>query len=216
MEAKITPTTQTSKLRISGLIVLAILLLVIPAGIGFNLLRKPAANIDSGSINNVENSEISDEVFASVLSRATAEFGAEPDTVLAETPAGANSRIKVLLDDEVFQIPNGGSIPWDENMQLEVFISPYPPTGFSVDVDYYLTTLEGEPISDANIEVDYDMMFMAHGPFFNSLNNLGNGHYITTYDFFMYGPWIIETYIVAPTQGESAHVPISIYVWPGN
>lgn len=216
MEAKIAPTTKTNKIRLLGLVILGILLLGIPAGIGFILLRKPAANFDLVSISTGENSEISDEVYASVLSRPTASDEVGVDNSSTDTTSETTSRIKVLLDDEVIAIPNGGLIPWSENIQLEVFIAPYPPTGFDVDVDFYLTTLDGEPITDAEIEIDYDMMFMAHGPFFNTPNNLNNGHYISSYDFFMFGPWILETYIDTPTQGGSAYVPISIYVWPGN
>jgi hypothetical protein len=97
---------------------------------------------------------------------------------------------------------------------MEIFVAPYPPTSFEADVDMYLMTAAGEPVIGAEIDIMYDMMLMEHGPLQALPTELGNGHYLASYDLFMFGPWVLDTYIKVPGQEKSVSVPISIYVWP--
>lgn len=204
-----------SRLRTITLIVLAVLLLAVPSALGVTLLRKSTAVQTSQAEAVREDSsrslDVSEEVYNSVLVRGSQEE-ADTDTSITQP----TSRIKVLFEGSPMEVANGSAVPLSSESSIvaEIFVSPYPPTGFEADVDLYLTTADGEPITDAEITIDYDMMFMVHGPFFVSPKNMGNGHYLSSYDFFMYGPWTLETYIEAPDQEASIYVPIAIYVWP--
>lgn len=199
--------------KMAGFIALGTLLVLIPAIFGFLRMRIPfQASSDESFINNEVpgevDSEISDEVYQSVLQK--------PDEDDESTKTNLPSRIKVLLDGTPIAIQNGEAVLVVDNYLVEIFVAPYPPVDFEVSVDLYITTISGEPVNDAQISIDYDMMFMNHGPFILTPTSLGNGHYIATYNFFMYGPWVIEAFIKLPEQESSFELPISIYVWPTN
>jgi hypothetical protein len=196
------------KFRTIGLIGVALLLIAIPSSLGILRLRSSvfpsAAAASSAAIPNNMTIAVSDEVYNSVLSRPTP----------APAAAAVYSRLKVLQNDEFVPVPNGGIIPLENDLQAEVFIAPYPPTNFSADVDLYLTTGDGQPVTEAEINIEYDMMYMNHGPSEAKHVNLGNGHYLISYDFFMYGPWIQDTWIKMPGQESWQYLLTSIYVWP--
>lgn len=123
-------------------------------------------------------------------------------------------RIKYLADDGAQGVANGGAIPVGEDHHLEIFVSPYPPTGFAADVDLYLTDTAGRPIAGARVTTTWDMVFMTHGPFDTVFRDLGNGHYVGHFDFFMYGPWELLTTFTLEDGSGVAVPPVSIYVWP--
>lgn len=111
-------------------------------------------------------------------------------------------------------IDNGGTIPIDDDLEMTLTVSPYPPTTFDLEVDLFLTTVAGEPVSDASVVALWDMMVMEHGPFRTPFTNMGNGHHVASLDFFMFGPWQL-TFEVEPTaDGRSETVNLSIYLWP--
>jgi len=185
----------------------AILVLAIPSAIGFVLLRgdsgPPATALEDGSLIIIQQSEQASEA-------GSAEDFLQPAPAIDEAP----SRIKYLdSDGRAVELPNGGTILLDNGLHLEVFVAPYPPTDFSADVDFYLTTESGEPVTDAEISITWDMVFMTHGPFSAQPTHIGGGHYLAPFDVFMYGPWEFDTRIAR--DGEpSANAVMSIYVWP--
>lgn len=181
---------------------LAVTLILFVVGLGIGFLRN-AKSVEAGS--NQNNVSISEEVYSSVLQRGEA---------VNDDPVETVSRIKVLLDDSPLSVPNGGVISISEDLQLEIFVSPYPPATFDVDVDLFLMSAMEEPVTGAEISVLYDMMFMNHGPFQTAIAEVGGGHYVASYDLYMFGPWVLETYIKAPGGEPSVFLPISIYVWP--
>ena len=117
-------------------------------------------------------------------------------------------------EDESVVIPNRGTIPLSDELLLQVEVSPYPPTSFDLDVVFYLSTVEGEPITDAEIGTIWDMTLMYHGPFETQFTNAGGGQYAAFFDLFMVGPWGLELDIAVPAYHDVESVSLIIYVWP--
>jgi hypothetical protein len=143
--------------------------------------------------------------------------GDEPTSAAdALTPTGGGDdgprRIKYLVGDGWVPIENGGTVPLADGMAVTVTLDPYPPIDFACRADLYLTK-DGEPVTDAEIAVVYDMFIMGHGPFTATFENLGDGHYVADFDFFMFGPWeLLPT--VTVSGGSVADFTLSLYIWP--
>lgn len=123
-------------------------------------------------------------------------------------------RLIYQIGDERVVIPNHGTIPLGDELLLEVEVSPYPPTSFDLDVRFFFSTVDGEPITDAEIGTIWDMTLMYHGPFETQFTNAGGGHYAAFFDLFMVGPWGLELDIAVPTYHDIKSVSLIIYVWP--
>jgi len=134
----------------------------------------------------------------------------EPDAE-AGTELGLD-RLTYLADGESVVIPNGGVVPLGD-LELEVVISPYPPTNFDLTVDLAPRTVQGEALSDAKITADWDMTVMQHGPFETAFDNRGDGTFTAFFDLFMVGPWLLDLSVEAPGVPPS-EVSLIIYVWP--
>ena len=101
-----------------------------------------------------------------------------------------DSRLEVILDGERIPLRNGGRINLEGDLAVEPFLDPYPPTIQRLWLDLYVTRgPEGSPVSDAEATIQYDMRFMYHGFTKAEAKNLGDGHYLFTLDYGMYGPW---------------------------
>lgn len=110
--------------------------------------------------------------------------------VPASSIAGKDHRIETVYNDQRIALRNGGRINLGDGLSMEVFVDPYPPTRLKAWVDLYLTREpDGQPVTDAEISMEYDMLFMYHGPFKATADNLGDGHYLFTLDYIMYGAW---------------------------
>lgn len=121
--------------------------------------------------------------------------GSAPDTEEGDGPYVAedsidseDKRISVTLDGKTTYVKNGGRIILGDGRVVEVFVDPYPPSTLRAWLDLYLTQ-DGEPIEDASIRIEYDMLAMVHGPFTAVAENVGGGHYLFTLDYIMFGPW---------------------------
>lgn len=178
-----------SKLEIIVWIGISILMLLLPAAFGFYRLRSPAPAIGN----------LADDLYGGNGSGSSGE---------------SISRILVDLDGDQIELSNGGSVNLEDKYQVEIFISPYPPRDYAVDMDLYLTTMDGETIQDAEITIEYDMIFMAHGPYFAELQPIGAGHYLSSYEFFMYGPWLLDVSINLIDEANPLELPITLYVMP--
>ena len=110
------------------------------------------------------------------------------------------------------RLDNGDVIPLGDEVQMTIQISPFPPDAFDVEVDFSLTR-NGEPITDAAIDTVWDMILMGHGPFETRIPHVADGTYSTSYDFFMFGPWQLDTKLQIPGT-DPIEFAISIYVWP--
>jgi hypothetical protein len=110
------------------------------------------------------------------------------------------------------RVDNGGTVALADGYGVTVSVDPFPPTSFDVDVTIGLTR-DGEPVVGAAVDTVWDMTLMTHGPFTTALTESGDGAYGTSYDFFMFGPWYVDTTVTAPGT-EPVTFRLSIYVWP--
>ncbi|MBZ0276729.1 MAG: FixH family protein [Anaerolineae bacterium] len=204
-----------SKMKLAGSFGLILLILGIPTTLGILLLHEsaliPSSEIPEvitahGSADKTDapESAIREEVLQSVLIQPTA--GAEATE--------ANSRIHIMRNGVPVPIRNGEAVAINDSYQVEVFFAPYPPTGSTVNLDLYLTRVDGEAVTDADVSLDYDMLYMFHGPFKSRVDNLGGGHYLSTLEVTMYGDWGVETGIQIPGERRSLPLLVTIYVWP--
>ena len=110
------------------------------------------------------------------------------------------------------RLNNGDVIPLGDDVQMAIQVSPFPPDAFEIGIEFTLTR-NGEPITDAAIDTVWDMIVMGHGPFETRIPHISAGTYSVSYDFFMFGPWQLDTDIQIPGI-DPIEFSISIYVWP--
>ena len=123
-------------------------------------------------------------------------------------------RLRFRIEDDPVAIPNHGVVPLEDGYQVEVAISPYPPTRLDLNIDLFLTTDAGTPVAGAIAGAVWDMTIMAHGPFTTDLTGTGDGHYVAPFDLFMVGPWELNVTIEIPDTQTEQHITLYVYVWP--
>lgn len=123
--------------------------------------------------------------------------------------ADSSSRVNVL-EEQIF-IRNGGEVVLDDGLAVELFLDPYPPTTLRSWLDFYLTK-DGEPVTDASMGIEYDMLAMAHGSFWGEAEKLGGGHYLFTLDYIMYGAW--DQLVTVRYGGRNYRLPVIIVAYP--
>lgn len=124
------------------------------------------------------------------------------------------SRLKWMRDDGIsVAMLNGGTIPLGNGYEVAVTVDPYPPVNFNPVTVAITLTRDGVPVRDAGIAVQYDMLYMKHGPFPIDLAPDAAGTYTASYYFFMFGPWGITAQVQAPGEAPMSFT-ISILVWP--
>ncbi|HSG80414.1 MAG TPA: hypothetical protein VLD62_12600 [Acidimicrobiia bacterium] len=149
------------------------------------------------------------------------------DRPVGVVPSSAEEALSREVDDDsafprleyaiegsgAIRIGNGGVISLGNGLELVVELDPYPADRFDVDVRYRLQRADGAPIDNATIDVDWDMRFMFHGPFETRMTPVGGGAYEASYEFFMFGPWYLDTTVAVP-GAPPIDLSIDIYVWP--
>ncbi len=195
--------------KIVGLVGLTIALLLVPTSVGILLVRRPAEKLPTVTATPVhENTThqgalIREEVVNSVLSKPTA--------IAAKIPT---PRILILRNGEQIGIGNGESVRLTDDLQVAVSIDPYPPGTLSATLDLYLTTANGKPVTDAAINLQYDMFMMEHGASQAAVDNIGDGHYVVPVQFSMFGSWMLEITVSVAGQDDLLSMPIVVNVWP--
>ncbi|MGH2619189.1 MAG: hypothetical protein ACRDHG_01285, partial [Anaerolineales bacterium] len=116
-------------------------------------------------------------------------------------PTESPSQLYVILGGEPVPIENRESVQLTEALGVQITMDPYPPVGLSAQsvLDLYLFDPAGQPVRGAAIEIIYDMLSMAHGPFQPPTIERDSGHYLTSLDLLMFGPWGMEVEILEPT-----------------
>lgn len=110
------------------------------------------------------------------------------------------------------RLNSGDVIPLGNDVVLTIEMTPFPPTTFDIELDLSLSQ-NGVPITDAVIDTQWDMIVMGHGPFETRIPHVTDGLYSTSYDFFMFGPWQLDTEIQI-SGADPLEFAISVYVWP--
>ncbi len=126
---------------------------------------------------------------------------------------GGQVRIRYDTGSGPVSIQNHAVIPLADGLRAEIALDPYPPNTFDVSVDLFLTTADGEPVTESEVNVTWDMAVMWHGPFETRLNENRDGHYSATFDMFMFGPWQLDARLVIPGH-DPQPLSLLIYVWP--
>lgn len=116
-----------------------------------------------------------------------------------------------IVDDEDVHLRNGARVLLSDDLTVELFLDPYPPSTLRVWLDVYLTDAGG-PVLDAEMRIDYDMLAMEHGPFTSESENLGGGHYLFTLDYIMYGAW--DQMVRVKVNDRSFRVPLLLVAFP--
>ena len=138
-------------------------------------------------------------------------------TQTASPPAGPTespSQLYVILGGEPVPIENRESVQLTEALGVQITVDPYPPIGLSARpvLDLYLFDPAGQPVRGAVIEITYDMLSMAHGPFQPPTLEQESGHYITGLELLMFGPWGMEIEILEPNVTAPVRLRIVVVV----
>ena len=122
-----------------------------------------------------------------------------------------DKRLNVTINGETVYIKNGGQVVLGGGLVAEIFIDPYPPSTLRAWMDVYLTQ-DGEPVTDASIGLEYDMLAMLHGPFWGEAEKLGGGHYLFILDYIMFGAW--DQLLTIRMGLERIRFPVVLVAYP--
>ncbi len=122
-----------------------------------------------------------------------------------------DKRLAVTVDGQSVYITNGGQILLGDGLAVELYLDPYPPSALRSTLDVYLTR-DGRALADAGVEIAYDMLAMAHGPFSVEAKKIGGGHYLIALDYIMFGPW--EQTITIRIGLQRIRLPILVVAYP--
>ena len=150
---------------------------------------------------------------------ARTESGVEVDAAAsaaaAYVPDGSkdaiDKRLAVVLDGQTTYIKNGGRVVLGNGLTAEIYLDPYPPSTLRSTMDVYLTQ-DGAVLGDAGVEIAYEMLAMAHGPFSAEAKKIGGGHYLVSLDYIMFGPW--EQVLTIRIGLQRIHLPVLVVAYP--
>lgn len=114
-------------------------------------------------------------------------IGSQP-AVPASSVGSKESRLDVVIDERTIPLRNGAKVFLGDDLAVEVFVDPYPPTTLRASLDLYLTRA-GVPVTAAEVAIDYEMLYMGHGLLKAQGKNLRDGHYLASLEYLMYGAW---------------------------
>ena len=93
---------------------------------------------------------------------------------------------------------NGGRVPLSEDKIAEVFLAPYPPD-WQTDLHLFLLGAEDyQPVTDVEVDLKYEMVYMDHGIDAQVGTKLTDGHYVLPLSFLMYGDWLVDVTVEFP------------------
>ncbi len=136
---------------------------------------------------------------------------AAPPYVPADSTEAIDKRLAVVLDGTTRYIKNGGGVVLGDGLTAEIYIDPYPPSTLRSTMDVYLTR-DGVAVVDAGVEIAYEMLAMAHGPFSAEAKKIGGGHYLIPLDYIMFGPW--EQVVTFRIGLQRIHIPVLVVAYP--
>ncbi len=136
---------------------------------------------------------------------------AAPPFVPADSTDAIDKRLAVVLGGTTTYIKNGGRVVLGDGLTAEIYLDPYPPSDLRSTVDVYLTR-DGVAVVDAGVEMAYEMLAMAHGPFSAEAKNVGGGHYLIPLDYIMFGPW--EQVVTFRIGLQRIHIPVLVVAYP--
>lgn len=199
------------------LVAFGVALIVLPILLGFQVARAGAVTVATET----EAPQVTvpyDPTTGTLPEAVAGGSGQDPFTALDALTRLSDdeikSRLKWMRDDGIsVAMLNGGTIPLGDGYEAAVTVTPYPPINFDPVAVAITLTRDGTPVHDAAISVQYDMLYMKHGPFPIVLAPDDAGTYTASYYFFMFGPWGITAQVQTPGAAPMSFT-ISILVWP--
>lgn len=122
-----------------------------------------------------------------------------------------DKRLNVTVGGKTVYIRNGGQVVLGDGLAVEIFADPYPPATLTSFLDFYLTR-DGEPVTDASMGIEYDMLAMVHGPFNSVADNIGGGHYLFKLNYIMFGAW--DQTVTVRIDLERIKLPVVLVAYP--
>lgn len=80
----------------------------------------------------------------------------------------------------------------NDDINMEVVVSPNPPATGDATIEVTLTDGDDEPVTGADLQVEGNMNHAGMEPVFSDLVEDGDGHYVTQdFEFTMGGDWFV-------------------------
>jgi hypothetical protein len=93
---------------------------------------------------------------------------------------------------------NGGRVALGEDKIAEIFLAPYPPD-WNTDLNLFLLEKETfQPVTDVDVDLEYEMVYMDHGIDAQVGTKVADGHYVLPVAFLMYGDWSVDVTVQLP------------------
>ena len=131
--------------------------------------------------------------------------------VPADSTDSVDKRLGVTIDGQTTYLKNGGQVVLGGGLAVELYLDPYPPAVLRSTMDVYVTR-DGDPLTDGGVEIEYDMLAMAHGPFSAEAKKIGAGHYLVPLDYIMFGPW--EQIVTLRIGLQRIRLPVVVVAYP--
>jgi hypothetical protein len=107
-------------------------------------------------------------------------------------------RLGFVQDEGATAMDNGGRVPLAEDKVAEIFLSPYPPD-WNTDLNLFLLDKETyQPVTDVDVDLEYEMVYMDHGIDALTGTKVKDGHYVLPLSFLMYGDWSVDVTLGLP------------------
>lgn len=132
------------------------------------------------------------------------EFRPAPDGALYAVAGDAQSMLGYVptSGEDPYAMANGGRVPLGEDRIAEVFLSPYPPD-WNTDLHLYLLDKDTfDPITNVDVDLEYDMVWMNHGIDPRPGRKIDEGHYMLPLSFLMYGDWSVDIRMAFPGEAN--------------
>tara|TARA_B100000315_G_scaffold220245_1_gene222744 strand:+ start:208 stop:759 length:552 start_codon:yes stop_codon:yes gene_type:complete len=126
----------------------------------------------------------------------------ETDSVTAGPLVGeaepVSSRLGFVQKGEATAMENGGRVALGEDKIAEIFLAPYPPD-WNTDLNLFLLEKETfQPVTDVDVDLEYEMVYMDHGIDAQVGTKVADGHYVLPVAFLMYGDWSVDVTVQLP------------------
>ncbi|MFQ5872877.1 MAG: hypothetical protein ACE5JL_03625 [Dehalococcoidia bacterium] len=120
-------------------------------------------------------------------------------------------RLGFVQGREATAMENGGRVPLGEDKVAEIFLSPYPPD-WQTDLHLFLLdSVNYEPITDVDVDLIYDMVFMDHGIDAQIGTKVADGHFVLPLAFLMYGDWSVDVTLSLPEGKKHLRFIVKFY-----
>jgi len=201
--------------RAFAMAVAALMVLLVACGGGSSVgsdLADPTSTDDAdGSGQTLGTPALSATASASGANPSPSEADGDAPFVPEDSVDTVDKRLNVTVNGKIVYIKNGGQVVLGGGRVIEIYLDPYPPTTLRTYMDVYLEE-NGEPLDDAGIGMEYDMLAMVHGPFFGEAEKVGDGHYLLTLDYIMFGAW--DQTVTIRIGLDRIRVPVVVVAYP--